>query len=255
MSEALSLPAPDDNSDPDTPLTERDPHTLTPEEIASLFVGKPWNRQPGETDKQWDAFTIYRDMGPGHRSIAKADEERRRRDGRSIPAGGVKQSSGTFTRWSIDNRWGLRVAAFDNHQDEVQLASFRKSRTRTAMRQADQAARTSEALMLPVHALERRLADLAESNQKTDLDGMKIADLIELVTKTAKLIGDMHGNERSAHDMVRTGQDDGRSARRTTRGMIVRQLINLGDPDAVEQMEKVAFQISEEEQSEQMAGN
>lgn len=83
---------------------------------------EPWERQPGETPRAYEAFTKYRDLGPG-RSIAKAA----RLEGKAKV---------TWERWSRVNNWVERVAAWDIEQDRIsrqaQLDDIKKMRKRHA---------------------------------------------------------------------------------------------------------------------------
>lgn len=64
-----------------------------------------WERQPGETPKQWEAFALYRDMG-AERSIQKVADEL----GKTKPNLGV---------WSKKNHWVERVTAWDAEVDRL----------------------------------------------------------------------------------------------------------------------------------------
>lgn len=61
---------------------------------------KPWDRQPGETSKAYEAFSIYRDMGPKRnvRSVAEA----------------LGKSGTLITGWSGKYGWVARAAAWDS---------------------------------------------------------------------------------------------------------------------------------------------
>lgn len=64
-----------------------------------------WERQPGETPKQWEAFALYRDMG-AERSIQKVADAL----GKTKPNLGV---------WSRNNHWVERVTAWDAEVDRL----------------------------------------------------------------------------------------------------------------------------------------
>lgn len=82
---------------------------------------KPWERQDGETAKQFEAFVIYRDM-----------EERSLRQVAKI----LNKSVTLIGRWSGNNNWVERVAAWDNEKDRIarqeQIKEIRKMRERHA---------------------------------------------------------------------------------------------------------------------------
>ena len=82
---------------------------------------KPWERQNGETAKQFEAFVVYRDM-----------EERSLRQVGKI----LNKSVTLIGRWSGNNNWVERVAAWDNEKDRIarqeQIKEIRKMRERHA---------------------------------------------------------------------------------------------------------------------------
>lgn len=66
---------------------------------------KPWERQDGETVKQFEAFCEYRDMGKT-RSLQKVSEK-------------LAKSETLIKRWSANNNWIERVAAWEDEQDRI----------------------------------------------------------------------------------------------------------------------------------------
>ena len=68
---------------------------------------EPYERQPGETAKAFRAFTIYRDMGPGRsiRNVLKAVDK-------------PDSYRPVLERWSSQNRWVDRAAAWDDYLDQ-----------------------------------------------------------------------------------------------------------------------------------------
>lgn len=82
---------------------------------------KPWERQDGETPKQFEAFVVYRDME--HRSLRKV-------------ASVLSKSGALIDRWSSANNWVERVAAWDDEKDRIarqeQIKDIKKMRDRHA---------------------------------------------------------------------------------------------------------------------------
>lgn len=87
---------------------------------------QPWERQDGETNKQFEAFVIYRDMGE-ERSLSKVAEK-------------LQKSTTLMGRWSGSNNWVERVAAWDDEQDRILRAEQIKDIKRMRKRHADMAA-------------------------------------------------------------------------------------------------------------------
>jgi hypothetical protein len=66
-----------------------------------------WERLPTDTNKSFEAFAIYRDLG-ANRSLSKVGEV-------------LGKSGALIERWSTANDWTNRVAAFDKSLDEKNL--------------------------------------------------------------------------------------------------------------------------------------
>lgn len=71
----------------------------------SYNFDRPWERQPCDTEARWRAFLAYRDQPPP-RSVRGASEA----------MGGYDQR--TLERWSSEDGWPERCAAFDRYLDE-----------------------------------------------------------------------------------------------------------------------------------------
>ena len=65
----------------------------------------PWERQDGETPKQFEAFALYRDMGE-ERSLSKVGKQ-------------LSKSTQLMSRWSAANNWVERCTAWDREQDRI----------------------------------------------------------------------------------------------------------------------------------------
>lgn len=66
---------------------------------------EPWERQPGETDKQFEAFILYRDAGPDRsaREVALA----------------LRKSETLIFRWCGANKWVERASKWDDESDRL----------------------------------------------------------------------------------------------------------------------------------------
>jgi hypothetical protein len=73
-----------------------------------------WDRQHDETEKAYEAFEIYRDLGE-ERALAKVSA-----------ALGHKSSTG-IERWSAKYQWRKRVVAYDNSIRNVAMDSYKSS--------------------------------------------------------------------------------------------------------------------------------
>ncbi len=64
---------------------------------------KPWERQQGESEKAFEAFALYRDMGT-ERSLRKVEQE-------------LGKSRTLMCRWSSKYQWCERAREYDNDKE------------------------------------------------------------------------------------------------------------------------------------------
>ena len=122
---------------------------------------KPWERQPGESAKAYEAFSLYRDMGV-ERSLSKVGNA-------------LGKSKTMMDKWSSPNafNWVERAKAWDIEQDRIlqkqQIEDIKKMRKRHA----------SVAVSMLVKA--------AEALKKLPLEEIKAADISRMVDTASKL--------------------------------------------------------------------
>jgi hypothetical protein len=78
----------------------------------------PWERQWGETARQYAAFAFYRDMG-AQRSLDKAFRLQVAATPRPAPADG--RAPAIWFRWSSEKHWSDRAHAYDDHVSRSML--------------------------------------------------------------------------------------------------------------------------------------
>src|SRR5215831_10550216 len=91
----------------------------------------PWERQPGETSKQWLAFVTYRDLGPA-RTLAEVCRllyPGQRRTPRPV---------GRVVAWSSKNDWVERARAWDAEQDRINREAQTEARLEMTERHLQQ---------------------------------------------------------------------------------------------------------------------
>ena len=66
---------------------------------------QPWERQPKETDKSFEAFATYRDMGTD-RSYVKVAQR-------------LSKSQTIIKRWGVTHNWVNRIEAWNDEQDRI----------------------------------------------------------------------------------------------------------------------------------------
>ena len=72
---------------------------------SKIRLPAPWERQPKESEKAFEAFAAYRDMGP-KRSHAKVAQE-------------IGKNKGLIARWSRVHVWTSRIEAWTEEQDRL----------------------------------------------------------------------------------------------------------------------------------------
>lgn len=96
----------------------------------------PWERQSREGPMAWQAFQVYRDMGP-ERTLIKTAET-------------LGKSYRQISDYSMNHHWSDRVAAWEREQDRVmqkeQMAAIKKMRKRHADLATAALAKTAKAL-------------------------------------------------------------------------------------------------------------
>ena len=78
----------------------------------------PWDRQPGETSKAYEAFVIYRDMG-SQRTVRGVAEH-------------LTKSEQLIKGWSGKNNWVARAAAWDSMPGRAVQEAFEERAARIA---------------------------------------------------------------------------------------------------------------------------
>lgn len=72
-------------------------------------------RQPKETEKAYDAFLGFLDLGPKKRSVRAAY---RQKSGKRY----AKQAPGGWNTWAKDNRWQERAKIYDQHEANLKFS-------------------------------------------------------------------------------------------------------------------------------------
>ena len=121
-------------------------------------MAQPWEMQPSDTPKSWEAFVVYRDMEK--RSLAKV-------------AAKLGKSIKLIERWSQKHNWVERVAAWDDEKDRLIRVELTKDIGAMRKRHADLAA--------------AMLVKAARAMQKIPDDEIKASDISRMIETATKL--------------------------------------------------------------------
>lgn len=159
--------------------------------------GAIWERCPGESPRQYHAFTHYRDHGIPGRSIDRAWRDHHVRcDGRQ-PS--VRRAARRWQDWAAGWGWPERAQAWDAAQDRIARDRIAKDQLDARIRHARMASAALQALTVPSRAtlevlrdptvMQRLVADARESTRG-------LLKLIDLVTWAGKTIPGLVAVER-----------------------------------------------------------
>lgn len=154
----------------------------------------PWERQPGESQRAFAAFAVYRDLGPS-RSI-------------SAVARITGRTRSLIGDWSARYRWVERAAAFDREEDRRRIEAHFAEAERMAARHAQTAQLFVRLLGLPAQALAARLRDdpeavLDELRWKTIVRDGEEVRVPRPATELLRLMRDLSGALVSVATMER----------------------------------------------------
>lgn len=140
---------------------------------------QPWERQPNEGPKPFEAFAIYREMG-NERSIAKVAEK-------------LGKSEALLHRWSSKFEWVARAAAWDAEVDRQASQKQLKDIANARVRQRKQAVK-----------MQLKALQLLESINQGDAKLSEIVSLMKLGMEQERIcLGDVGDviEERSGEAM------------------------------------------------------
>ena len=121
-----------------------------------------WERQEGETNKQFEAFCIYRDLGVdrSHRKVANE----------------LGKSTALINRWGSMNDWAERVKAYDDEQDRLNRIAQRKEIAEMRKRHANVASRMIEKALEALEAIDA-----------LDVGAGNVSRMVEVATKVERI--------------------------------------------------------------------
>lgn len=151
-----------------------------------------WDRQPGESDRHWEAFRLYRDA-PSHerRFVVVARKMRGLEPDEYTTAGWIGQ-------WAKRNRWEERIFAFDNYINQKETEALIQARIQARVDASHVANALKEKALEAVSVLKaivtehkKRPDGTIETVTRSALTATEIARLAELGIKLERQALDM----------------------------------------------------------------
>ena len=144
--------------------------------MARKKPAEPWERQPGENAKAFDAFCCYRDMPPSIRSIRRVVEQK-------------EASERTIKDWKKKYDWDHRAGAWDDELDRQALLERMEDIAEMHKRHI----RLSEKIIAKVE-------DAVDSIDADQIKPSEMARLIEVASKLERLSRGDSGEVIEARD-------------------------------------------------------
>jgi hypothetical protein len=157
----------------------------------------PWDRLDEESAAAFDAFAIYRGLGPD-RSLSRVATELIERGRRSGKSGTVRKHLG---EWSKRYRWVERVTSYDRQLDRERQARERQERAEMHRRHAQLAEGFLAVLALPVRAIMEKLQ--RNPDLLGELSDEDVSVLLSLAAQASRAVPPVVAVEREAR-----GTDD-----------------------------------------------
>ena len=150
-------------------------------------MSEPWERQPGESSKAFQAFQTYLDLGPT-RTLTEAARK-------------LHKNRTTLGQWSARWRWQDRLSAYESELARKAFEAEAESRREMAQRHARIDALAGSKIV------QRLVGDEAAGIKPIDVNTMTWADIRALLETTQKLERLARGESTETVD-VRKVRDD-----------------------------------------------
>lgn len=133
-----------------------------------------WERQTGETDRAFQAFGTYRDLGPS-RSLAKTAQIL------------SKTKQGTLQPWSTSWGWVERASAWDDEADRNQRKRDELERAETLRKMREGHVKAGQAMQQVAGlALQKKFTEESAGSAK-NLEDLSAGDIARLMDTGVKL--------------------------------------------------------------------
>jgi hypothetical protein len=165
------------------------------QQVEQTFEALPklWERQPGETARAFAAFRRYLDLPAEDRTILNAAKSHvARSKARKKPS--LKASERQFEKWSGENYWIMRAAAYDDSLAQIEYEATAEARRALGRKHVE----------LVEHLTDKAIAAVIA----VKIDDMSPRDVVRFADAAVKLSGIVHGGAAAADDPA-GGSEDG----------------------------------------------
>lgn len=200
------------------------------------YEGDPWAKQSTEPNKAFAAFECYLSLEPEERTLTKANDLYRQRNGMVS-----QQGVGSAGRWSKIHRWEERAEAYDAYVAARQRARLERRKLKAAERHADQLEDALEVFSAPSSKLAARLREQAARDGVDFIDNLDDEDLMKLARVFA---GDLPGLQKAQREALGSGGGvSAEPAKIRAKGEKLRRLI--ANPQMLQLIERVTLEVEE----------
>jgi hypothetical protein len=156
-------------------------------QVEQTFEALPslWERQPGETARAFAAFRRYLDLPAEDRTILNAAKSHvARSKAKKTPS--LKAAERQFEKWSGENYWIMRAAAYDDSLAAIEYEATAEARRALGKRHVELVERLTEKAIAAVVAVK--------------IDDMTPRDVVRFADAAIKLSGIVHGSSTAGED-------------------------------------------------------
>ena len=134
--------------------------------MSRVNTPKPWERRDNETSKAYEAFSIYRDMGPD-RSLGKVAEK-------------LQKSETLMGRWSSAYDWVKRAALWDDEQDRIEREQAQKEQSKAIRDMRKRHADLAQAMLIKSARALARIPD-------DEIKPMDVSRMVDIASKLERI--------------------------------------------------------------------
>lgn len=165
--------------------------------------GYPWERQPGESPKAYDAFQEYLQLGPHKASQTELAKQRVTRLRKGTLEGQLYQ----IKTWSAEHAWTHRAGAWWDEQHRQARQKSTDTLIEMAQRHAEAAQSHLAVALEPARSV---LAEIVQARRdgRDIFKGLSLVERVKLANEAAKVVASLAQVERLSRGLVYEQQGD-----------------------------------------------